>query len=422
MSFEIARSGINAVSGSLEAISNNIANSGTYGFKSSRANFSSMYSGSQMNGAEVSSLSQSIEKGGGLFNTGRGMDAMIQGRGFFAVKDSAGQQVFTRVGIFNVDKDGFVVDPMGRKVQGYAAMLDANGRPVPGADLGALGDLKLQTGQVAAEASSRLVYNGNMSADWNTIPAAPVFSPSNPATFNSSVTTVVYDSLGAKHPVTQYFVKTATDTVRVHYTYENGAVAKTTDLVFGSNGQLTSVDGVAVLPPVPLPANWKPVFPDVAVPLPAPLNGGTQPVLAINYNSTTRFAGETTTLSNAGNGNAAGMMTGTAIAADGSIVATYSNGQKQTVGTLALATFANENALVAVNDTSWEANAATGSALFARPGSAMASELNVAAIEQSNVDMTGELVNLMSAQRNYQANTKIISAQSEMMQNLMQAV
>jgi len=406
MSFEIARSGINAVGASLEAISNNIANSGTYGFKSSRANFSAMYSGTMANGAEVSSLSQSMEKGGGLFNTGRGMDAMIQGRGFFAVTDSAGQQAYTRVGIFNADKDGFIVDSLGRKVQGYAAMLDATGKPVAGAGLGALGDLKVSNGQIAAQASDELKFNGNLSADWVAPPAVPAFDMANPSTFNSSITSVLHDSLGAKHSLTQYFVKTGANAVTVHYSVDGAVPTTTQALTFDAAGT-----GKLATPVAPVTLG------------PVATGGGAAPLtFDIDYTGLTQYAGDTTTLTNAANGYAAGTLTGTSIAADGSVIATYSNGEKQSVGTLALATFANEGALTAVNDTSWEANAATGAVLFSRPGSGTASELSTGAIEQSNVDMTGELVNLMSAQRNYQANTKIITAENEMMQNLMQAV
>jgi len=406
MSFEIARSGINAVSESLETISNNIANSGTYGFKSSRANFSAMYSGSQANGAEVSSTTQSIEAGGGLLNTGRGMDAMIQGRGFFAVKDASGSQVYTRVGIFNVDKSGYVVDSLGRKVQGYAAVLDAAGKPIDGAGLGALGDLKLPPAQIGAQASDKLQFNGNLSRDWS-VPATTPFSMNDPTSFNSSVTSVVYDSLGSKHSITQYFVKQAApaNTVGVQYSFDGGTPTAGPTLTFDANGNL----------PTPAPTGT------VAVAA-AAMNGAAALSITVQYAATTQYGGDTTTLTNAANGNAAGTRTGTAIGEDGSIVATYSNGQKQTVGTIALATFANEGALAAVSDTSWSANDATGAALFAQPGSSLASQLSTGAIEQSNVDLTGELVSLMSAQRNYQANTKVISAESEMIQNLMQAV
>jgi flagellar hook protein FlgE len=402
MSFEIARSGINAVNASLETISNNIANSGTYGFKSSRTNFSAMYADSHANGVEASSVSQSLDIGGGLFNTGRGMDAMIQGRGFFAVKDDAGQTVFTRVGIFSVDKDGFVIDSLGRKAQGYAAVLDANGKPVDGAGLGAFGDLKVTTGQIPAQASEKLSFNGNLSADWTT-PTATPFNKDDPLTYNSSVTSVIYDSLGTKHSVTQYFVKTGTGTADAYYSFDGAAPAGVgATLNFNAQGQLTAV------PTVTLNAT--------------PTNGADPIALAIDYTGTTQFAGDTTTLTNATDGYAAGTLTGTSLSEDGSLVATYSNGEKQTVGTLALATFANESGLTPLSETSWSSSLTSGVALYSRPGAGTAGKLAAGSLEQSNVDITGELVNLMSAQRNYQANTKVISTENDVMQALMQAV
>lgn len=401
MSFEIARSGINAVNASLETISNNIANSGTYGYKSSRSNFSAMYADNNAIGVEVSSSSQSIAIGGGLFSTGRGMDAMIAGRGFFAVKNDAGQTVFTRVGMFDVDKDGYVIDSLGRKAQGYGAVLDASGKPVDGA-LGAFGDLRVTTGQIPAQASDTLSFNGNLSADW-TVPATAPFDMTDPRSYNSSVTSVVYDSLGTKHSVTQYFVKTGTGAVDAYYSFD-GAVpgGVGASMTFDTQGQLTAV------PAVTLNAT--------------PTNGSAPITLAIDYTGTTQFAGDTTTLTNDTNGYAAGTLTGTSLSEDGSLVATYSNGEKQIVGTLALATFANEGALKAISDTSWESTTESGVALYSRPGAGTASKLSAGALEQSNVDLTGELVNLMSAQRNYQANTKVISTENDVMQALMQAV
>ncbi len=405
MSFEIAMSGINAVSASLETISNNIANSGTTGFKSSRANFSSVYAGTEANGAEVSSQTQSISKGGGLMNTGRGMDAVIQGRGFFAVKDNSGQMLYTRVGNFNVDKDGFVVDTQGRKVQGYGMQLDSAGRPITGAGLGALGDLKVPTGQIAAQASNKLQFSGNLSSDWSA-PATTTFDQNDPTSFNSSITSVVYDSLGAKHSVTQYFVKSGSNQVDTHYSFDGATATAGPTMNFDTQGQLIA------------PATPNPPLTVAA----ASMNGADPMSLTIDYTGTTQFAGDTTTLANAANGYPAGTLTGTSLSEDGSVVATYSNGQTQNVGTVALATFANEGALQAVNNTSWMANNNTGAALMAAPGSAAASKLSTGSLEQSNVDMTGELVDLMSAQRTYQANTKVLSAESEMMQTLMQAI
>ena len=134
------------------------------------------------------------------------------------------------------------------------------------------------------------------------------------------------------------------------------------------------------------------------------------------------FTGQATTTVNATDGYASGTLTGVQLAEDGSVMAQYSNGQKQSVGKLALATFPNENALVPISDTSWTTSVDSGAPLFFTPGSGMAGKLTAGALEQSNVDMTAQLVNMMSAQRNYQANTKIISTESQLMQALMQAV
>ncbi|MBS0348454.1 MAG: flagellar hook-basal body complex protein [Proteobacteria bacterium] len=394
MSFEIALSGINAVNTQLDTISNNIANSATYGFKSSRANFSSVYAGTQSTGATVSSQTQSIGVGGGVQSTGRSMDAAILGRGFFVSKDISGQSVYSRVGVFSVNKDGYVVDGSGRHVQGYAALAGST-------TLGAMGDLKVPAGQVAAKATDKLEYVANMSADWS-VPALP-FDATDPQTFNSSMVSVVYDSLGAQHSVTQYFVKTGTNEVTVHYGFDATVLPATTALQFNVSGQLTA-----------------PVAP-VALALGTP-TGADALAVNINYSGSTLFAGEATTSANAANGYASGSLSSVQIADDGGIMVQYSNGQKQRAGTIALATFPDEGALTPAGGTSWIMSNDSGTPLFFTPGSGLAGKLTASALEQSNVELTGELVNLMTAQRNYQANTKVITAQSQMMQNLMQAI
>lgn len=393
MSFDIALSGIQAINSQLNTISNNIANSSTFGFKSSRANFSSMYAGTQPTGTEIGSITQSIALGGGVLNTGGSMDASIKGRGFFVSKDSAGTILYSRVGIFNVDKDGYVTDSFKRRAQGYAA--------VPGtATLGALGDLRVPTGQIPASASTRLDYVGNLSADW-IVPTTAPFDPTDATSFNSSVVTEVFDSLGSKHSVTQYFVKTAANTVDVRYTFDGAVQPTATTLNFDLFGRLT--------PPGPVMLALAPV-------------GAAAMAVAVNYAGTTQFAGEATSTTNAADGYAAGALTGVQISEDGAVMATYSNSQKQSIGTLALATFANEGALESVSDTSWVSTNASGNALYSTPGRGMTGTLTVGALEQSNVDITSELVSLMTSQRNYQANSKVISTESAMMQSLMQAL
>ncbi|HEY4367440.1 MAG TPA: flagellar hook-basal body complex protein [Steroidobacteraceae bacterium] len=395
MSFNIALSGINSINSQLDAISNNIANSGTYGFKSSRVNFSAMYAGSEPTGTEVSSMTQSLEVGGGVVTTGRGLDASIQGRGYFVSRDTSGAEVYSRVGIFDTDKNGYLVDDFNRRVQGYAA--------IPGSTaLGDMGDLQVPTGQIPAQATTTLDYVGNLSADWTT-PTVATFDHNDYQSYNGSIVSVVYDSLGVQHSVTQYFVKTNIDQMTVHYTLDGNDQATTTVLDFDTNGRLATPTGA-----VPLAFG----SPTGA----APLN------VAFNYAGTTQSAGEATTSTNKPNGYASGTFLGVQLSPDGSVLAQYSNGEKQSIGTLALATFPAENSLIPVSNTSWTTSADSGPALYSTPGSGTAGELTPGALEQSNVDMTAQLVDLMTAQRNYQANTKAISAQNEMMQSLMQAL
>lgn len=396
MSFTIALSGINAVNNELNTISNNIANSGTYGFKSSRANFSSMYAGTQPGGVQVSSLTQSIEAGGSVLTTGRGLDASIQGRGFFVTRDSSGAEVFTRVGIFAADKGGYLVDSFGRRVQGYAA--------VPGSDvLGARGDIAIPTGQIPAQPSTELDYVGNLSADW-TIPTAAPFNMTDPQTYNSSVVSVVYDSLGVEHTVTQYFVKTGTNSVTVNYAFDGApAGVPAQPLTFGTDGQLTA--------------------PVAAVTLNFGTPVGAAPLTVdLSYAGTTQMAGDAITTTNSADGFQAGTFIGVQIAKDGAVQAQYSNGEKRTVATIAMATFPAEGELIPISDTAWTTSSGSGLPLYSQPGVGMTGQLIPGALEQSNVDIAAELVKLMSSQRNYQANTKVIQTENQMMQTLVQAL
>ncbi|MFC4308138.1 flagellar hook protein FlgE [Steroidobacter flavus] len=395
MSFNIALSGINAINTELDAISNNIANAGTYGFKSSRANFAAMYAGSQAMGTEASSLTQSIDVGGGVLTTGRSLDASLQGRGFFVTRDTSGAEVYTRVGIFSVDKEGYLSDSFGRRVQGYAALANSTA-------LGAFGDLRVSTGQIPAQASTTLNYVGNLSADWTTPTVVP-FDATDPQSFNGSMVSVAYDSLGVQHSVTQFFVRTGTNQVTVHYTTDGTALPTTTVLDFNTSGQLTAPAGT------------------VALALGTP-TGAAPLTLNVSYAGTTQSAGEATTTTNSTNGYPAGTYLGLQLAEDGGVLAQYSNGEKQRIGTLAVATFPAEGALIQVSDTAWTTSSASGQPLYSTPGVGMAGGLTPGTLEQSNVDMTSQLVQLMNSQRNYQANSKVITAQNEMMQSLMQAI
>lgn len=405
MSFDIALSGIQAINESLNSTSQNIANAGTYGYKSSRANFSSLVSGDVQTGVMIGSTTQSIGKQGGVLNTGRALDASINGRGFFVTRDqNTGQTEYTRVGIFDASKDGFLVDATGRKVQGYPIKQGST-------TLGALGDVPIPTGSIPAVVSKNIDYVGNMSADWTTAAAwvpATVAAPPDPSTFNMSKASVIYDTLGGKHNLTQYFAQDATaNSISVHYVLDGVSVGGVANLTFdATTGQMTA------------PATGK--F-TLALTGAAP-NGGNYGPVVIDYTGTTGFAGEATTTTNAADGYAAGTFTGIALGTDGSVIASYNNGQKQAVGRLAIATFPDEGSLQAIDGTSWIESVDSGTPLVNAPGVGQGGNINTSSLEQSNVDITSELVGLMTSQRNYQANSKVIQTESTMLQSLMQAI
>ncbi|KWB79421.1 flagellar hook-basal body complex protein [Burkholderia ubonensis] len=395
MSLDIALSGIDAINSQLDSISNNIANTGTWGFKSGRANFASMYSGMQPNGVYVGSVTQSIDMAGGVVKTGEGLNAAIQGRGFFTVKDTDGSLLYTRVGIFTRDKDGYIIDNLDHRVQGYS-----------GGGGGAFGDMQVKTGDLAAKATDTLDYVGKLSADWKT-PTSTPFSKDDPNSYNGSQSSIVYDSLGVKHEVTQYFVQTGTggnNTIEVHYTMDGKDVTPSAapTLSFDSNGTLTTKMPITI---------------DFGQP-----TGAADIKVKINYTGTTYSGGDFSTTTNRADGYASGSLTGVALDEDGTLEATFSNGEKQPIGRLALATFPDDNGLQAVTGTCWKQTNTSGQPIYGVPGAGLSGKLAVQALEQSNVDQTGELVNLTTAQRNYQANSKVISTENQMMQALMQAV
>lgn len=418
MSFDIALSGIQAINDSLDVTSHNIANAGTYGYKASRANFSSLVAGNQVTGVQVGSITQNIGLQGGILNTGRSLDASINGKGFFIGRDAAtGEVQYTRVGIFDASKDGLLTDASGRKIQGYPV------DPKTGI-LGAQGDIVIPTGAIPAVASEDVTYVGNLSSDW-TAPATAWTAPAageapETSTFNMSKASVIYDSLGGKHTLTQYFAATGAgsgtttpNSVDVHYLVDGVEVtaAPVSVLTFDpATGKMNAVDAATSF--------------EVELDLSGITSstGGLLNNITIDYTGTTNYSGEATTSANSADGYASGTFSGVALGEDGSVIASYTNGQKQTIGRLAIATFPDEGALTSVSDTSWVTSIGSGEPLVNVPGVGMGGTINVATLEQSNVDITSELVGLMTSQRNYQANSKVIQTESTMLQSLMQAI
>lgn len=395
MSFNIANSGLNAVTEQLTSISNNIANSGTIGYKSSRAEFASLYAQSQPLGVSVTGVTQSITRGGNINATGNALDLAINGNGFFVVTDSAGTTSYTRAGYFGLDSNGFLSNNQGMKLQGYP--VDANGN----LQVGTVTDLQVGTGSMPAKATDSLDFVANLDARAE-LPTITPFDPEDKNSFNNSYTTQVYDSLGREHTLTQYFVKTGDNEWQVHYNVNGDPVGAPVDMTFDNNGLLTAPTG--------------------NVNVSATVDGANPLSINVNYTGTSQFGSDFSASKNGANGFASAERTGTQIDKDGSVYSTYSNGERMIQGQLVLANFTNPNGLQAQDGTSWAQTSASGTPVLGVPGTGLLGGIQSGALEGSNVDLTAELVNLMTAQRNYQANTKVISTNDSMMQSLFQAI
>lgn len=398
MSFNIALSGLDATNTELNTISHNIANASTHGFKGARTEFSAVYNGMQPGGVEVASISQNFDKNGSVTGTGRAMDLAINGSGFFVMKDSAGQMLYTRAGGFGTDKDNFVVSNSGAKLQGYS--VDGSGNLLSGA----VGDLKISTSSLNAKATEKLDFIANFNASVEAIDQATTpFDPTNLDSFNTSRTSKVYDSLGNTHTVTQYFTKTGDNQWQVNVQVDgNPAPVQTVAVTFNEDGTLAS-------PTAPFNVSF-------------PAAGAAPVSVDINLAGSTQFGAGFSVSTNNPDGYTSGELAGVRVEDNGMVFATYTNGQSQLQGQVVLADFANPQGLSKVSGTAWTQTFGSGAPILGEPGSGTLGGLTPSALEGSNVDLTTELVSLMTAQRNYQANAKTISANDKLTQALFNAI
>lgn len=395
MSFDIAVSGLNAINQQLGAISNNIANSGTVGFKSGRAEFASLYAEGQPLGVGVTAVAQSISKSGAIFASANSLDLAINGDGFFMMRDSTGTTAYTRAGYMATDNNGNLVNNLGMYLQGYP--VDANGV----VQTGTIGNLTISSGSIPAKATSTLDFTANLNAN-EKLPENPDFDPTDEKSYNHTYATPVYDSLGREHTMKQYFVKTTDNEWEVHYYMDDQDLGTTEKMTFTEQGVLQTPTG--------------PVTINASIP------GADGIELTLSYSGTTQFGSDFSVSKNSGNGYASGERTGQMIDKDGSVYATFSNGERLLQGQLVLASFSNPNGLSSQDGTTWSQTASSGTPLTGAPGTGLLGSISSNTLEGSNVDLTAELVGLMTAQRNYQANTKVISTNDNMMSALFQAL
>ena len=399
MSFNIALSGLDATNTELNTISHNIANASTYGFKGGRTEFAAVYNGMQPGGVEVASISQNFDKNGSVTGTGRAMDLAINGSGFFVTKDQMGQMLYTRAGVFGTDKNNFVTANNGAKLQGYSVDNNAN------LQTGSVGDIKVSTSSLNAKATNNLDFAPNFDASATAVDQAIYpFDSSDPNSFNSSYTTKVYDSLGNSHTVTQYFTKTSDNEWQVNVEVDGAPTTPATaqTVQFNTDGTLASPTG-----------SFNVAFPAA---------GANAMSIDISLNGSTQFGAAFGVSTNNPNGYTSGELAGVRVEDNGMVYATYTNGQSQLQGQVVLADFANTQGLSKVSGTAWTQSFSSGAPIMGVPGTGTLGDLTPGALEGSNVDLTGELVALMTAQRNYQANAKTISTNDKLTQALFNAV
>lgn len=414
MGFQQGLSGLKAASKSLEAIGNNVANSQTVGFKASQAQFSDVYANSLAGGSgaetglgvSVSKVAQQFTQGN-VTSSNNPLDIAINGEGFFRMNTN-GNITYTRNGQFQLDKAGFIVGSSGAHLSGFAA--DANGVLVPGAPV----DLKISASDLPPKQTPVVRASVNLDsrivAPESLTPAGvrPPFAVDDPLSYDSATSISIFDSLGNSHVLQTYFTKTATANVWSVYGAVDGAALGTTPvttLTFTQSGILSPVPDLAALPPVSIVLT--------------PANGSVTPIdIGLNFTDSTQFGSNYSVNKLSQDGYASGRLSGFNTSADGTIVGRYTNGQSLVMGQIAMGGFANQNGLQPLGGNMFAATASSGPALVNKPGSATLGVLQASAVEDSNVDLTAELVNMITAQRYYQANSQTIKTEDQILQTL----
>jgi flagellar hook protein FlgE len=419
MGFQQGLSGLSAASKNLEVIGNNVANSNTYGEKTSRAEFADMYAaamtGSAANntqagiGVMVSTVSQQFNQGN-ITPTGNPLDLAINGNGFFQTQDPSNQIQYTRNGQFKVNTDGNIVNDQGSKLLGYPA--DATGAIVQGAAK----PLQLPTGGIDPQSTTKSTMEFNLDSRGavTTPTTGPAIDFTNQKTYNNATSVTMFDAKGQDVAVSYYFQKTGTDKFDVYAT-ANGATVGGTDAAPTPIASLEySADGSSLVSPAGGLVNFDiPASTNAAGAATLPITG-----IALDVSGATEFGSNFGVTNMTQDGYAAGQLTGMSVDNTGKLVAQYSNGQTKAAGQVELANFRNVQGLTPLGGNAWKQTAASGGPTVGVAGDGNLGVLNSGSLEESNVDLTAELVSMITAQRDYQANAQTIKTMDQAMQTL----
>jgi flagellar hook protein FlgE len=416
MSFQQGLSGLNASSKNLEIIGNNIANANTFGSKVARAEFSDAYAAALGGsgalsigiGTTMAAVAQQFTQGS-ISNTANPMDLAINGGGFFQLTDGKSPVTYSRNGQFKIDREGYLVNNSQHRLIGYAA--DAVGV----IQSGQAKALQLSTGGVSPAVTTTNAIEMNLDSRLKvTLPATgPQIDFNDAKTYNNATSVTAYDTKGQEIALTYYFQKTATDTWNVYAT---------------ANGSTVAGDSTAPLPVTTInfaSDGSKPLTPtgDVAIDIPATTSASGVETLAITglllkVTGATQFGSPFGVTDISQDGFSAGLLSGISVESNGVVRARYSNGQSRPAGQIELATFRNPQGLQPIGENAWANTFASGNAVAGVPGDGNLGSLQSGALEESNIDLTGELVNMITAQRIYQANAQTIKAQDQILSTL----
>ncbi|WP_213132324.1 flagellar hook protein FlgE [Citrobacter sp. FP75] len=414
MAFSQAVSGLNAAATNLDVIGNNIANSATYGFKSGTASFADMFAGSKVGlGVKVAGITQDFTDGT-TTNTGRGLDVAISQNGFFRMVDSNGSVFYSRNGQFKLDENRNIVNMQGLQLTGYPATgtpptVQQGANPAP---------ITIPNTLMAAKTTTTASMQINLNST-DKVPTKTPFSASDADTYNKKGTVTVFDSQGNAHDMNIFYVKNAqSNTWEVHtQDASTGDAAKSAGFMrFNENGVFLGMSATATeaVPTPPAPA-WPT---NIAIQT-GMINGADTANFSLSFlNSMQQNTGANNIVATNQNGYKPGDLVSYQINDDGTVVGNYSNEQKQILGQIVLANFANNEGLASQGDNVWAATQSSGVALLGTAGTGNFGTLTNGALEASNVDLSKELVNMIVAQRNYQSNAQTIKTQDQILNTL----
>jgi len=405
-------SGLKTNGQAMSVIGNNLANTNTIGFKGSRTVFSDLLSSSISSSSGISQVGRGVSVStvdnifsqGTFESTESSLDVAIEGDGFFMLKEVGDQTpYYSRAGSFRFDDDGYLVTPEGMRVQGKE--FDADGIIIAGDP----DDIQIaDTGLIGGSVTNALTLNTNLDSSEAILPLGGLVI-TDPNTFNYSSSIQVFDTLGGPHLLTTYFIKTAANTWNWAWSaeQEGGAIiegAGSNTLNFTPDGVLTNdalnppLDTIGFIPSL----NWN--------------NSTTPTPIDITFD-TTQFNSASAVISQEQDGFGAGDLTGVNIDPEGIVVASYSNGEQINISQLVLSKFVNPNGLSKAGSNLYAATTSSGPPRTGIPGPELG-KIFTNSLEQSNVDMADEFVKMITIQRGFQANSKIITTVDELLGEL----